>query len=198
MLYNVPFDDSVIITTSFQKSGMVLIDKIFKQYGYIPWDIVSVDTGYLFEETIEFSKMIEEEYGFETKWICSGSEEKPGSDDCCTKRKVEVLFNALAGKKHWVNAIRQDQTEERKKFNRNVFYDKDLKLFRVMPLLFFNNDYIEEYICTNNLLIHPLYAKGYTSIGCKTCTVPTHGIAEDRTGRWKGIDKNECGIHMVR
>jgi phosphoadenosine phosphosulfate reductase len=44
--------------------------------------------------------------------------------------------------------------------------------------------------------LHPLTSRGYRSIGCYPCTgIPTDP-SDDRSGRWPGLRKTECGLHL--
>ena len=55
---------------------------------------------------------------------------------------------------------------------------------------------VEAHLAARDLPRHPLVEDGYLSIGCMPCTdrVPVGGNARD--GRWAGLDKTECGIHL--
>jgi phosphoadenosine phosphosulfate reductase len=68
----------------------------------------------------------------------------------------------------------------------------------VNPLAFWDEARIEAYFARHHLPRHPLQAQGYTSIGCATCTARPIDGADKRSGRWAGLDKTECGIHLPR
>jgi phosphoadenosine phosphosulfate reductase len=50
----------------------------------------------------------------------------------------------------------------------------------------------------HDLPYHPLYEKGYASIGCNplACTRPITLGEDPRAGRWAGKGKVECGLHL--
>ena len=191
--------NSVCITTSFQKNGIVLLDLIYNLFGEVPWVVYSINTGFLFGETFDFSKEIIRKYNINFEWINPTS--CPGLNDqdlCCQERKVNPLFKKVKGKKYWVNAIRSSQTDNRKSFNSEKYFDSDKEITRIMPLLQCDSKDIENYIVENNLPMHPLYEKGYSSIGCYPCTSPTFGNLDDRSGRWADSNKIECGLHVAK
>jgi phosphoadenosine phosphosulfate reductase len=68
----------------------------------------------------------------------------------------------------------------------------------VNPLAFWDDERIEAYFIQHDLPRHPLQAEGYASIGCATCTARTEVGADKRSGRWAGLAKTECGIHLAR
>jgi len=51
-------------------------------------------------------------------------------------------------------------------------------------------------VAEQDLPAHPLVAQGYPSIGCSPCTSKVAPGEDPRSGRWKGWDKVECGIHV--
>ena len=52
------------------------------------------------------------------------------------------------------------------------------------------------YGADHHIPVNPLIARGYLSIGCRPCTTPVADGADPRSGRWAGLDKTECGIHL--
>ena len=54
---------------------------------------------------------------------------------------------------------------------------------------------IWRYVSEHELPEHPLFSKGYTSIGCQPCTRPVYDQTDERSGRWVGQEKTECGLH---
>jgi phosphoadenosine phosphosulfate reductase len=68
----------------------------------------------------------------------------------------------------------------------------------INPLAYWDDARIDAYFARHNLARHPLQAAGYTSIGCATCTVRPRPGEDKRAGRWAGLDKTECGIHLPR
>ncbi|WP_306119579.1 MULTISPECIES: phosphoadenylyl-sulfate reductase [unclassified Roseitalea] len=115
-------------------------------------------------------------------------------DACCAFRKSRVLDAALEGLDGWITGRKRYQAATR----------ADIELIERMtggktklnPLAFWHADEVAEYAEAFDLPQHPLTGHGYASIGCASCTSPV-GVGEDaRAGRWRGMDKIECGIHI--
>ncbi|MDR3520821.1 MAG: phosphoadenylyl-sulfate reductase [Acidocella sp.] len=117
-------------------------------------------------------------------------------DTCCAIRKTNPLDGALENMQAWITGRKRSQGGQR----------ADLQLVEtgpdgritVNPLAFWSDDQIETYFETHSLPRHPLQAQGYASIGCATCTKRTRDGEDKRSGRWAGLDKSECGIHLPR
>jgi phosphoadenosine phosphosulfate reductase len=114
-------------------------------------------------------------------------------DLCCYLNKVQPMQSALKGYKAWISGIRRDQTAVRAKAKFLELQEDGF--LKINPLLNWTkadvNRYIEEY----NLPHHPLYEKGYRSIGCAPCTIAVGVNDDERAGRWAGRSKVECGLH---
>ena len=91
-----------------------------------------------------------------------------------------------------ISAIRADQSEHRAKAT-EVGWDRKFGLVKVNPLLRWTKRDVWAFLVTNHVPYNPLHDQGYDSIGCTPCTLPGQG----RDGRWAGLDKTECGIHVV-
>ncbi len=112
-------------------------------------------------------------------------------DACCALRKVRPLGAALASFSAWATG--------RKRFHGGLraslpVVEHDGVHFKINPLAAWSADAIAEYMAAHDLPTHPLVAQGYPSIGCWPCTAPAD--APGRAGRWSGLDKDECGIHV--
>jgi phosphoadenosine phosphosulfate reductase len=113
-------------------------------------------------------------------------------DGCCDIRKVLPLKAALAPFDAQFSGRKAFQASTRANLPRFEIEEGRLK---VNPLIDWNKEQLEAYIVEHDLPAHPLVDEGYPSIGCSPCT---HKVAEGedpRSGRWKGWDKVECGIH---
>ena len=71
----------------------------------------------------------------------------------------------------------------------------EIAAFKINPLIEWTHDEVWGYIKENNLPYNVLHDQNYPSIGCKQCTSPVCAGDDDRSGRWKGINKTECGLH---
>jgi phosphoadenosine phosphosulfate reductase len=196
------------MTSSFQASGVVLIDMIKKIQPDFP--VYFIDTGYHFPETLEFRDRLIHEWNLNVKTVKSPKKEndpqnqnkgplyKSNPDLCCRLNKVEPLKKLKKKLKIsvWLSAVRRDQNPNRLSFD--MFMHDKKGYIRIHPLIHWSRHKIWQYIYTKKLPFHPLYDRGYTSIGCFPPECTKRNILEDRprSGRWSGIDKTECGIHL--
>ena len=162
--------------------------------------IVTVDTGRLGEESYAFIDQVRAHYGIsiDIKFPDTGEVEKlitaNGANSfynsvnsrlvCCQIRKVRPLQKALDGFDAWITGLRRDQWASRINI-RKIELDHDHgAIVKLNPLADWSEDEVEEYTALNNVPRHPLYAQGYTSIGCKPCTRAVAPGEESRAGRW--------------
>ena len=117
-------------------------------------------------------------------------------DTCCAIRKTNPLDAALEGMQAWITGRKRSQGGLRADL-RLVETGPDGRI-TVNPLAFWSDDQIQAYFEIHSLPRHPLQAQGYASIGCATCTKRTRDGEDKRSGRWAGLDKSECGIHLPR
>ena len=116
-------------------------------------------------------------------------------DLCCRIRKVEPLAAALNGYDAWIAALRRDQSPTRANIG-VVEWNARHGLVKINPLAAWTRRQVWDYIVTNELPYNPLYDDGYTSIGCQPCTRRVVAGQHERSGRWDGEKKLECGIHL--
>jgi phosphoadenosine phosphosulfate reductase len=198
------FQNRVTIATGFGAEGVALID-MAARINPNP-DVFFLDTSFLFPETYELRRRLEDRYGiriraFQSELTPEDQELKFGSklwsrdpDLCCRLRKLEPLKDALRGKDAWVTAIRRDQTLERSSA-RVVEWDCQWQLIKINPIVRWSKQQVWEYIAKNNVPYNPLHDQNYPSIGCTHCTQPVQLGEPDRSGRWRGREKRECGLH---
>ena len=200
---NLP-SNKVVMGTGFGPPGIVLLDMLFKVTHDI--SVFYIDTGFLFDQTYELRDKLQEKYGFQFLRLSTNVspemqvaqygeklwEKSP--DICCNIRKVIPLKNALENYDVWITGIRKKQTEVRNKSELIEFASR-FEVIKINPLIDWTHDEIWDYINTNNLPYNPLHDNNYPSIGCKQCTSPVCIGDDDRSGRWKGSNKTECGLH---
>jgi phosphoadenosine phosphosulfate reductase len=118
------------------------------------------------------------------------------TDACCALRKTAPLTRALAGFDAWITGRKRYQGGSRAALD---FFEEEpgTGRIKVNPLAHWGRDDVAEYMAENRLARHPMVARGYPSIGCTPCTGPVAAGEDDRAGRWRGSDKNECGIHFI-
>src|ERR1700694_625490 len=114
---------------------------------------------------------------------------------CCEVRKVRPLERKLHELRAWVVGLRRDQNESRADVRKIDEIDGKLKL---SPLADWTAADVQEYIRRHDVPMHPLYAKGYRSIGCAPCTRAVQAGEDERAGRWwwEWDAAKECGIHL--
>jgi phosphoadenosine phosphosulfate reductase len=198
------FQRGVTLATGFGAEGVALIDMAVRVNPRV--DVFFLDTAFLFPETYELRRRIEDHYQIEIRIFKADitpeqQELKFGAklwstnpDLCCRLRKLEPLKEALQGRLAWMTAIRQDQTLARSNA-RVVEWDYQWRLVKINPLVRWNKNQVWEYIRANNVPFNPLHDRGYPSIGCTHCTQPVRDGQDDRAGRWSGHAKKECGLH---
>ena len=116
-------------------------------------------------------------------------------DACCALRKTAPLQNALRGYDGWGTGRKRYQGGAREAVE--FFEAEGATRIKVNPLAHWGREDIAEYMTENRLPKHPLVAKGYPSIGCAPCTSAVKEGEDERSGRWRGTQKVECGIHFI-
>ena len=188
------FGDGLVLAASFE--DIVLIDLATKFAPDI--EVVFLDTEAHFPETLTFVDEVRARYGLNLTVTRPGPEAAAhpcGSAQCCQLRKVEPLRRALAGKTAWLTSLKRADGPTRAGAP-IVSWDAGFGLVKVNPLASWTPDDVATYLADRGLPTHPLVARGYLSIGCAPTTRPV-GEGEDvRAGRWAGLDKSECGLHV--
>lgn len=117
-------------------------------------------------------------------------------DGCCELRKVRPLAKALAGFDATLTGRKAFQSRTRANLPRfEIDTADDQGRLKINPLIDWDASRIEAWFIMHDLPRHPLVAQGYPSIGCSPCTSLVAPGEDPRSGRWKGWDKTECGIH---
>lgn len=196
------------ISTAFGASGLVLMDKAARVVPDMP--IFTIDTGYLFEETLELRDRINERYGIEIESVTPDlsvdeQDRKHGEDlfgrdpdHCCYMRKVEPLHRKLAELDGWAASLRRDQGESRRNIRIIEPFPTrgDRLVAKVNPMARWTRKQVWDHILENDIPYNPLMDQGYPSIGCWPCTKAVEAGSDERAGRWSGTGKTECGIHL--
>jgi len=198
--------EHITVGTGFGAPGIVLIDLLIKINPKI--DIFYIDPGFLFEETYKLKIQLEKYFNTEitrysTSLSIKGQSEKYGEklwesnpNLCCNLRKVQPLHLALEKKDVWITGIRKAQTKFR--VNSEIIeYDERFNVTKVNPLINWTHEQVWKYIHENNLPYNELHDKGYPSLGCINCTSTVSENEDDRSGRWRGNLKTECGLHYI-
>ena len=174
----------------------VLIDLAIKVEPSI--EVVFIDTGYHFPETLETVERVRRHYGLNLRMmtVAAHAEElwRVDPENCCSAVKVGQLDRALAGKDAWMSGLRRDESPTRA--NAPIVV-RDLRgLVKVNPIATWTQDDVDSYVKDHDVPTNPLLDQGYLSIGCWPCTKPVADGDHPRAGRWTGADKLECGLHL--
>lgn len=114
---------------------------------------------------------------------------------CCQLRKVDPLNETLAGYQAWVTGVRREDNVLRADA-RLVEWDPTHNMVKINPIAAWTFDDVVAYAEENLIPVNPLLADGYPSIGCAPCTRRVKPGEDPRAGRWAGLAKTECGIHL--
>jgi phosphoadenosine phosphosulfate reductase len=186
------FHPKLALACSFQKEEAVLLDILFELEPDAR--VFALDTGVLFEETYEVWRAVEERYGtvieaWRGEWVEGLWASDPAH--CCHLRKVEPLGRALAPLDAWITGLRREQSPTRANA-RKLEWDDGHGLWKLNPLADWTEKDVWARISERDLPYNALHDRGYASIGCTHCTQPGAG----REGRWAGLEKTECGLHV--
>ncbi len=202
---NDPEVGNLALVSSFGAESVVLLHLVSVIAPGTP--VLFIDTQMLFPETLQYQRELAEKLNLtDLRTIRAdrrdtdfedpdGTLHQFNTDACCGLRKVVPLERALKGFDGWITGRKRYQAGTRSALE--FFENEENKRLKVNPLAHWGREDIEEYIVNNRLPRHPLVAKGYPSIGCAPCTSPVKEGEDPRAGRWRGSQKQECGIHFI-
>ena len=161
-------------------------------------EVVFIDTGYHFPETLETMEAVRLRYGLNLRIMTVAAQEpalwQADPENCCSAVKVGQLDRALADKDAWMSGLRRAESPTRADAR---IVGRDLRgLIKINPLATWSDQDIQGYIADHDIPVNPLLQQGYPSIGCMPCTRPVAPGEDPRAGRWAGMDKTECGLHL--
>jgi phosphoadenosine phosphosulfate reductase len=175
----------------------VLIDLATKVFPAI--EVVFIDTGYHFPETLETVESVRRHYGLNLRMMTVARQDEDlwqaDPENCCSAVKVGQLDRALAGKQAWMSGLRRSEADTRASA---PILSRDLRgLIKINPIATWTDGDVEDYIERHDVIVNPLTQQGYPSIGCMPCTSPVTEGEDPRAGRWRGSTKTECGLHLA-
>jgi phosphoadenosine phosphosulfate reductase len=200
------FHPKLMMATAFGPEGCCILHMLSEIEPGV--HVINLDTGYQFAETLELRQRILDRYGIAVELVrpeqtVAEYEREHGGplyvhrpDQCCYDRKVLPLRKAVQGYAAWISAIRGDQTDHRKAAG-VVQWDPKFNLVKVNPLLRWAKKDVWKFILDHDVPYNPLHDQGYPSIGCWPCTAPVEDGGDERSGRWAGSKKKECGLHVI-
>jgi len=197
------FGDRICITSSMTDAVIIHLASAVRP----GIDVLFLDTGYHFPETIGTRDAVEAVYPVNLVNVTPSrtvaeqdAELGPrlygrNPDLCCYLRKVEPLERTLRhGYDAWISGVRRDETLARRT-TPVVDWDAKRQMVKVNPIARWTAADVDEYIAAEGVLVNPLVYDGYPSIGCRTCTSRVAPGGDPRSGRWAGTGKTECGLH---
>lgn len=197
------FAGRIALSTSLGPQTLVVLDLLHRMQRPVP--VFVLDTGLLFPETYAQIEAVEHRYGVRIEAVQSpltveDQAARDGEqlwatdpDRCCALRKVRPLRRRLQGLEAWITGLRRDPASSTRRDISAVGWDPVNGLVKVNPLWAWTRRQVLDYADQRRLPTNPLLDRGYRSIGCVPCTAPTCG--DERSGRWAGTDKTECGLH---
>jgi phosphoadenosine phosphosulfate reductase len=202
----------IAFTTSFGLEDQAIAHAIFTQR--LDIDVLTLDTGRLFEETYAVWSETEEKYGCRIPaltpdraalqaWIAAHGingfrRSVAARQGCCGVRKVEPLGRALAGATGWITGLRATQSRERVR-TPLASADAAYNLVKINPLADWDRDAVAAYVADHGVPYNALHDRGFPSIGCAPCTRAVRVGEPERAGRWWWEEeaKKECGLHLA-
>ena len=195
----------VALVSSFGAESVVLLHMVSRVAPGLP--VLFIDTQMLFAETLAYQQEVSAKLGLTNVQVITASDaeiaahdpdgklNKVNPDACCDFRKTVPLERVLSGYDAWITGRKRFQNGQRAALE--FFEPEPPTRLRVNPLAHWRPEDVQDYMIENRLPRHPLVAQGYPSIGCAPCTSPVAPGEDPRSGRWRGQDKSECGIHFI-
>jgi phosphoadenosine phosphosulfate reductase len=199
------FGDRLALVSSFGAESAVLLHLVAQLKPDIP--VLFLDTGMLFGQTLDYRKSLARQFGLtdvrdlrphyaDLAAVDPDAKlHQTDTDACCNVRKVVPLDRALQDFDAWITGRKRFHGGDR--MTMRVVEESEGKV-KFNPLANWGKAELDAYAAEHNLPAHPLVAQGFPSIGCWPCTQPAEDDEDVRAGRWKGLDKSECGIHLAR
>ncbi|MBI4920596.1 MAG: phosphoadenylyl-sulfate reductase [Devosia nanyangense] len=194
----------IAIVSSFGADSSVLLHMVAEVDRALP--VYFLETGKHFAETLAYVETLKAHLGLSNiRWLRPDPKDiarfdprgdlwETDPDSCCHIRKTEPLDAELTGYGGWITGRKRYQTSERGVLPHFELTSDDR--IKVNPLAYFSDTDVNAYKVAHGLPEHPLFAKGYKSIGCAPCTTIVAEGEDPRAGRWRGLNKKECGIHF--
>lgn len=203
------FPGAVRFSTSLGREDQVVTDAIWR--AGLDIDVVTLDTGRLFEETHALIADLWRVYGrgptvffpaaaavealVAARGPYSFRESTAARRECCRIRKVEPLRRALAGAAVWITGLRAAQSAHRQ-YLPMASWDADFGVLKVNPIVHWSDADVASYVARYDVPVSALHERGFESIGCAPCTRAVAPGEDPRAGRWWWEASNkECGLH---
>lgn len=187
------------VTSSFQAECVVLVHMLHEVHPTIP--VLFIDTYHHFAETYAYRDEIVSRWSLNLINVGAPDPKRgaweSSTDECCRRHKVGPLFESLEHYDTWFTALRREQSPSRAQLSNVAPFQlpSGKSISKISPLASWTAHDVEAYALVHEIPLLPLYARGYTSIGCEPCTRLPFDPNNARSGRWNG-QKLECGIHI--
>ena len=199
----------IALSTGLGMEGCALIEMVSQLKGQL--EITYMDTAFFFPETYALIDEMKEHYP-DLRFVNAGTNLTPqrqeelygeklwerDPDVCCLLRKVLPMKEVLKDTQVWLTGLRRDQSSHRKNLSK-VVWEHHHELWKISPLADWTRSQVWEYVQEHDVPHNQLHKKGYPSIGCMQCTTHVPGASMNdysREGRWAGLTKTECGLHL--
>lgn len=199
------FGDKLALVSSFGAESAVLLHIAAQVDPNIA--VLFLDTGMLFGQTLDYRRNLADRLGLtnvrdlrpQYHDLATGDPQaklwQTDTDACCNIRKVLPLDRALGDYDAWITGRKRFHGGDRLNL---AVVEHATPHVKFNPLANWGKADLDAYAAEHDLPAHPLVAQGFPSIGCWPCTQPAEEGEDARAGRWKGMDKTECGIHVAR
>jgi phosphoadenosine phosphosulfate reductase len=210
------FGSGLAMLSSMQETASSLTHMLYK-LSLCDVEILFIDTEYHFKETLDLRDRMIKEYGVNIKTYYPekspeaqfreyGRElylKDPDYKLCCKLRKEQPFLKAVQPFQCVLSGLMRSEGGSRKNIP-IVVEDPRTGGYKVHPLANWTRHDVDAYNEDNHVLVHPLHAQGYPSIGCRTCTTPIQIGEDERAGRWRHIREQNpdvgtklyCGINF--
>lgn len=196
------FTGRIAVVSSFGAESAVLLHLVAEIDPTTP--VLFLNTGKLFGETLRYRDRLQDMLGLTDLRAIGphpadraahdpeGNLWSKNPDACCNFRKTVPLSRAMEGFDAWITGRKRFQTDDRAEMETIELVGER---YRINPLANWSQADLGEYMIKHHLPPHPLVRDGYLSIGCMSCTSRVADGEDARSGRWRGLNKTECGIH---
>ena len=201
--------ERIAVASAFQAEGTAVMHMAVQVRPDIP--VLFLETGFHFAETIEFKRRLTEMLGLNVvdlrgehtvqSQAAEHGERLYERDPklCCEINKVRPFAEALRDYDAWLTSMRRDSAWTRR--DTPILSQTELetgeRIVKINPIANWTRRDAWGYLKEHDLPHNPLYDLGYASIGCAPCTRMVFPGEDERAGRWSGLLKTECGIHVA-
>jgi phosphoadenosine phosphosulfate reductase len=201
------FGDRVASISAMQEAGAAVCHMIHTTGVDVP--VIFVDTGVMFQETLDTRDRIRDEYGLnvislQPELTMVEQTEKygvlyvtpEGQQQCCNMRKVEPLTAVSGQYDAFIGSLRRSEGGRRESCP-ILMVDIPTNTVRINPLAVMDDEALTAYLTEHNVITNPLHKQGFTTIGCNRCTTPVLPNEPKRAGRWRHLGPWSvyCGIN---